>query len=70
MTKCFVDTSAFVALYHRNDTSHEQAKLIWLSLKKASALLYTTRDIISETITFDKHFVQAGFEVIQPESSP
>ena len=51
MTKCFVDTSAFAALYHRNDVYHEQAKRIWTSLRERQAVLYTTRDVISETIT-------------------
>ncbi|MBI2093331.1 MAG: PIN domain-containing protein [Candidatus Omnitrophica bacterium] len=139
MTKCFIDTSAFAALYHRNDAYHEQAKQIWTFLRQRQAILYTTRDVISETITlvrrrtsyrqavicgndlwaspvleilrsdarqdseaweffqrytdkefsfvdclsfvlmkelrlqwafaFDQHFAQAGFEMIQPESS-
>lgn len=51
MTKCFVDTSAFAALYHRNDSYHGQATLIWASLRKRQAVLYTSRDVISETIT-------------------
>ncbi len=51
MTTCFVDTSGFVALYHRNDASHEQAKGIWASLRKRQTVLYTSRDVISETVT-------------------
>ncbi len=49
--KCFVDTSAFVALYHKNDSYHEQAKAIWDALRQGEAVLYTTRDVISETVT-------------------
>lgn len=48
--KCFVDTSAFVSLYCKNDTHHEKAKQIWYRLKEQNAVLYTTRDVISETI--------------------
>ena len=48
--KCFLDTSAFVALYHRNDTYHETAKKIWSRLKEQDDVLYTTRDVIVETI--------------------
>ena len=49
--KCFVDTSAFAALYHRTDEHHEHAKLIWASLRQQEAVLYTSRDVISETVT-------------------
>lgn len=48
--KCFVDTSAFVALYHKNDSFHAAAKEIWNKLRSENATLYTTRDVISETI--------------------
>lgn len=51
MTTCFVDTSGFAALYHRNDAHHEQAKHIWASLRKRQAVLSTSRDVISETVT-------------------
>ena len=51
MIACFVDTGGFVALYHRNDAYHEQATHIWASLRKRHAVLYTTRDVISETVT-------------------
>lgn len=49
--KCFVDTSAFVAIYHRTDSYHEKAKQLWVFLKEEKASLYTSRDVISETVT-------------------
>ena len=48
--RCLVDTSAFAALYRRNDTFHAQAKAVWTLLREQDAFLYTTRDVISETI--------------------
>ena len=51
MITCFVDTSGFAALYHQNDAYHEQAKRIWTFLRKRQTVLYTSRDVISETVT-------------------
>lgn len=48
--KCFVDTGAFVALYRKNDMHHENAREVWYKLKQTNAVLYTTRDVIVETI--------------------
>lgn len=58
--KCFVDTSAFVALYHRSDAYHESAKSIWYRLKEQDAILCTTRDVIVETIVLVRH--RGGFQ--------
>lgn len=48
--RCFVDTSAFAALYRERDDHHDEAKIIWRRLNQISAVLYTTRDCIIETI--------------------
>ncbi len=58
--KCFVDTGAFAALYCKNDDHHQEAKEIWFQLKQTNSMLYTTRDVISETITLVRRRV--GFE--------
>ena len=47
---CFVDTSAFAALYDRKDTHHCEAKQIWATLRCQNATLYTSHDIVAETI--------------------
>ena len=49
--KCFVDTGGFAALYHRTDSYHAKAKTIWAFLREKQALLYTSRDVLSETLT-------------------
>lgn len=48
--KCFVDTSGFVALYRKHDAHHDEALTIWNQLRKEDVLLYTTRDVLGETI--------------------
>ena len=47
---CFVDTSAFAALYNRKDAHHCDAKQIWTTLRCQNATLYTSHDIIAETV--------------------
>jgi predicted nucleic acid-binding protein len=48
--KCFVDTGAFAALYDKRDGFHGQAKAVWASLRAQRAVLYTSRDVIGETV--------------------
>jgi predicted nucleic acid-binding protein len=58
--KCFVDTSAFAALYHRDDEHHLSAKTIWADLKCHNTLLYTSHDVVGETIILVRRRV--GFQ--------
>jgi predicted nucleic acid-binding protein len=48
--KCFVDTGALAALFNKNDPYHKPAKTVWASLKERNAILYTTRDVVIETV--------------------
>ena len=51
MEKIFVDTSAWVALFVKNDDYYKKASLIFERIKKEKAELYTSDYIIDETIT-------------------
>ena len=48
--KCFVDTGAFAALHNEQDDHHEEAKILWAFLRNQNAELFTTRDVIVETL--------------------
>ena len=50
-SKVFVDTNIFVALKDKNDPTHKEAKEIALYLKKKNIKLYTSSDVIGETLT-------------------
>lgn len=50
-TKVFVDTSAWISLVAAKDPYHEPVAKEWLHLLDAQALLVTTADVLSETIT-------------------
>ena len=50
-SKVFVDTNIFVALKDKNDSTHKEAKKIALYLKKKNIKLYTSSDVIGETLT-------------------
>lgn len=49
--KVFIDTSAWIALYDRNDKYHKNAKKIWTEIIGKKKQIYTTFDILDETIT-------------------
>ena len=51
MEKVFVDTSAWVALFVKNDKNHQRAAAIFDKIKAASMSLYTSDYVIDETIT-------------------
>ena len=51
MEKIFVDTSAWVALFVRNDKNHHRAASIFDKIKKNNLILYTSDYVIDETIT-------------------
>lgn len=49
--KVFIDTSAWIALYDKNDKYHNHAKKIWTEIINKKIQMYTTFDILDETIT-------------------
>lgn len=49
--KVFIDTSAWIALYDRNDRYHKNAKKIWVEIINKKKQIYTTFDVLDETIT-------------------
>lgn len=49
--KVFIDTSAWIALYDRGDKYHKNAKKIWAEIISKKKQIYTTFDILDETIT-------------------
>lgn len=49
--KVFVDTNAFVALRDTKDSTHKRAKRILDKLIQRKAWLYTSSDVIGETLT-------------------
>ena len=49
--KIFVDTSAWVALFIKNDINYEKAICIFEGIKQLKSPLYTSDYIIDETIT-------------------
>lgn len=53
MKKVFVDTGAWIALAERSDVHHPQAGAIADKLNRENTLL----------MTFDSHFLTAGFEL-------
>lgn len=51
MEKVFVDTSAWVAYFAKNDGNHKQAAAIYDMLKTEHTILYTSDYVLDETIT-------------------
>ena len=51
MEKIFIDTSALVALFVKNDNNHHQANVIYDSLKDKKVPIFSSDYIIDETIT-------------------
>lgn len=49
--KVFVDTSAFVSLHDGNDPNHKKAFDLALRLDKKSAELFTSSDVVGESLT-------------------
>lgn len=50
-SKAFVDTNVFVATRNENDPTHKKAIRLFDYLKKNSIQLYTSSDVIGETLT-------------------
>ena len=46
----FVDTSAWVAFFRREDRHHEEALTIWETLARADTSLLTTEYVLAETL--------------------
>ncbi len=59
--KIFIDTSALVALSNKKDIYHRDSIKKWDILLKASANLYITNYIFSETITLLR--MRAGYHI-------
>jgi predicted nucleic acid-binding protein len=51
----FTDTSAFYAVFDRDDANHEQAKKEWIALLRAPADLLTHNYVLLETAALLKH---------------
>lgn len=51
MEKVFVDTSAWVALFVKNDINHKKAVTAFEKIKKSKYVIYTSDYVIDETIT-------------------
>ena len=51
MEKVFVDTSAWVALFVKNDINHKKAITAFEKIKKSKYAIYTSDYVIDETIT-------------------
>lgn len=47
----FVDTAAWVALFHRDDTRHEQAARYWQELREEHRFLLTSDYVLDEAYT-------------------
>jgi len=51
ITKVFIDTNIFVAIRDINDSTHERAVEISNRLEKEGIKLYTSSDVLGETLT-------------------
>jgi predicted nucleic acid-binding protein len=49
--KIFVDTSAWIALFVKNDKYHAKAASIFKNIQKTNAVLYTSDYVVDETVT-------------------
>jgi len=45
----FIDTSAFYAVFDRDDANHEAARQTWVTLLRDGATLFTTNYVLVET---------------------
>jgi predicted nucleic acid-binding protein len=51
----FVDTSAFYAVFDRDDANHPAAKEAWIALLRERATLVTTSYVLVETVALLQH---------------
>jgi uncharacterized protein len=51
----FVDTSAFYAVFDRDDANHTAAQQVWVSLLGEAATLFTTNYVLVETAALLQH---------------
>ena len=49
--RIFVDTGAYLALFHKADQRHQQAYKAWLELEKQQRKIYITNHIVDELAT-------------------
>ena len=68
MSAVFLDTGYLIAIEAADDQNHAAADQHWNSYRKALRPLLTSSFVlmqqhgITEALTFDQHFVQAGFQ--------
>ena len=55
MDRVFIDTSAWVALFLKNDEHHKKATILYERLKASKAALHTSDYVVDETITHLLH---------------
>lgn len=70
----FFDTSFWIALMYPKDEDHRNSKRFFYSILETNILLYTTIDVISETVTTLRYLRKIGYhlakrfiEEIRPE---
>lgn len=49
--RIFVDTGAYLVLFHKADQRHPQACDAWMELEKQQRIIYTTNHIVDELAT-------------------
>ncbi len=60
LRRIYIDTSAFYALIDRSDKHHATAKALWPSLLTSDTALFTSSDVVAETMNLLQH--RLGFE--------
>ncbi len=68
MSKVFVDTSAWAALFNKKDDNFKAAVKVWEDLKRQDALLFTTDYVIDELLTLLKARAEADIAVNSGDS--
>ena len=64
----FVDTSAFLGWYNKDDQYHVQARPIWLTLEVEKRPLYTSNFVLDETLTLLGRRTNYAFAAEQGEA--
>jgi uncharacterized protein len=59
--RIFVDTGAYLALFHKADQRYQQACNTWLELEKQQRIIYTTNHIVDELATLLARRTDYGF---------
>jgi predicted nucleic acid-binding protein len=82
--RAFIDSSAYFALFDRQDQRHDEARAIQQRLIRDRSRLFTTNLVVVEThallltrlshaiataFTFDHHFAQYGLPILSADQS-